>query len=159
MAPLKKLLLSYRSTPHRTTGCTPSKLFLQRKVRTRLSLVKPDTARIVATNQSKMKTYHDQHAKNGEFNRGQSVLVRDHRSHSWKPATVVERNAPHSYSVVIPDGRIWNRHADHLLHDKTHRREQVEPIPNHLGSQLQQPDALPEQLPTSSSRRMNQVAR
>ena len=98
-----------------------------------------------------MKTYHDQHAKNREFNRGQSVLVLDHRSHSWKPATVVERNAPHSYSVVIPDGRIWNRHADHLLHDKTHRREQVEPIPNHLGSQSQQPDAPPEQpeLPTS----------
>ena len=92
---VRNFLLSYHSTPHSTTGCTPSTLFLQREVRTRLSLVKPDTARLVATNQSKMKTYHDQHAKNREFNPRQSVLVRDHRSHSWKPATVIERNAPH----------------------------------------------------------------
>ena len=146
---VQNFLLSYRSTPHSTTGCTPSKLFLQREVRTRLSLVKPNKARLVAANQSKMKTYHNQHAKHREFSRGQSVLVRDHRSHSWKPATVVERNAPHSYSVVVPDGRIWNRRADHLLHDKTDRREQIEPIPSHLRSQPRQPDALPEPLPTS----------
>ncbi len=148
---IQNFLLSYRSTPHSTTGSTPSKLFLQREVRTRLSLVKPDTARLVAANQSKMKAYHDQHAKLREFSCGQPVLARDHRSQGWQPATVLERKAPHSYTVVMPDGRIWNRHADHLLQDKTDRREQTEPIPNHLGSQSQQPEVLPIPLPSTLS--------
>ena len=148
---IQNFLLSYRSTPHSTTSSTPSKLFLQREVRTRLSLVKPDTARLVAANQSKMKAYHDQHAKLREFSCGQPVLARDHRSQGWQPATVLERKAPHSYTVVMPDGRIWNRHADHLLQDKTDRREQTEPIPNHLGSQSQQPEVLPIPLPSTLS--------
>ncbi len=148
---IQNFLLSYRSTPHSTTGSTPSKLFLQREVRTRLSLVKPDTARLVAANQSKMKAYHDQHAKLREFSCGQPVLARDHRSQGWQPATVLERKAPHSYTVVMPDGRIWNRHADHLLQDKTDRREQTEPIPHHLGSQSQQPEVLPIPLPSTLS--------
>jgi hypothetical protein len=41
---IQSFLLSYRGTPHSTTGCSPAKLFLQRELRTRLSLVKPDTA-------------------------------------------------------------------------------------------------------------------
>ncbi|CAB4033018.1 Transposon Tf2-9 poly, partial [Paramuricea clavata] len=41
---IQSFLLSYRGMPHSTTGCSPAKLFLQRELRTRLSLVKPDTA-------------------------------------------------------------------------------------------------------------------
>ena len=128
---IQNFLLSYRCTPHSTTGCTPSKLFLQREVRTRLSLVKPDTARLVAANQSKMKANYDKHANLRELLLGQPVLAKDHRSHGWTPATILERNAPHSYTVVMSDRRVWNRHAHHILQDKTDRREQFEPIPNH----------------------------
>ncbi len=42
---LAQFLLSYRSTPHATTNVSPSKLFLQRKIRTRFDLLKPSTAR------------------------------------------------------------------------------------------------------------------
>ncbi|CAB3996229.1 Uncharacterized protein K02A2.6 [Paramuricea clavata] len=41
---IQNFLLSYRGTPHSTTDCSSVKLFLQRELRTRLSLVKPDTA-------------------------------------------------------------------------------------------------------------------
>ena len=73
---IQNFLLSYRSTPHATTGCTASKLFLQREVRTRLSLVKPDTARLLAANQSKMKANYDKHAKLRKFSLGQPILAR-----------------------------------------------------------------------------------
>ena len=36
---LASFLLTYRSTPHSTTNETPSKLFLGRKMRTRLDLL------------------------------------------------------------------------------------------------------------------------
>lgn len=60
---IQNFLLSYRSTPHATTGTSPSKLFLQRELRTRLSHTKPDLSSHVATQQGKMKFYHDRHAK------------------------------------------------------------------------------------------------
>ena len=39
---LARLLLAYRNTPHSTTGEPPSQLFLGRRLRTRLDLLKPD---------------------------------------------------------------------------------------------------------------------
>ena len=63
-----------------------------------------------------MKSYNDQHAKPREFCPGQTVLARDFRSaQKWQPATILERKAPYSYVVKLHDGRMWYRHADHLL--------------------------------------------
>ena len=77
---IQNFLLSYRSTPHATTGTSLSKLFLQRELRTRLSLTKPDLSIHVATQQGKMKFYHDRHAKSRELSVGDTVLTRDHLS-------------------------------------------------------------------------------
>ena len=104
-------LLKYRSTPHSTTLL----LFLQRDLRTRLSLLKSDPASHVTNRQSKMKSYYDQHAKPREFCPGQTVLARDFRSaQKGQPATILERKAPYS-SVICHNGMMWYRHADHLL--------------------------------------------
>ena len=46
-------LLSYRSTPHATTGSSPAKFFLQRELRTRLYLVTPDIGSRVAASKTK----------------------------------------------------------------------------------------------------------
>ena len=54
---LSQLLLCYRSTPHATTNVSPSELFLQRKIRTRFDLLKPDLKNVVSSNQ---KQHHDQ---------------------------------------------------------------------------------------------------
>ena len=48
---LSNFLLMYRNTPHTTTNESPAKLFLGRELRTRLSLVKPNTQLNVSRNQ------------------------------------------------------------------------------------------------------------
>ena len=46
---IQNFLISYRNTPHATTGSSPAKLFLQRELRTPLSLVTPDIGSRVAS--------------------------------------------------------------------------------------------------------------
>ena len=145
---IQSFLLSYRGTPHSTTGCSPAKLFLQRELRTRLSLVKPDTATVVSSSQSRMKSYHDQHAKIREFHSGQPILARNYRPNGkWQPATVLERKGPHSYLIALPDGRLWNRQVDQLLHDSPPSppliSERSEPIPGNLDSTTDTSAAAP----------------
>ena len=109
-------LLSYRSTPHATIGSSPAKLFLQRELRTWLSLVKSDVTSHVIRQQGKMKMHHGKHAKFREMAVGDTVLARDHlSSQKWQPGTVRQHSSPHSYQVQLDDGRIWRRHVDDIL--------------------------------------------
>ena len=39
---ITSFLLSYRTTPHTTTGCTPAELLMNRRLRTSLDLLRPD---------------------------------------------------------------------------------------------------------------------
>ena len=111
-----RFLLSYRSTPHASTGSSPAKLFLGRELRTRLSLTRPDLASRVACQQGKTKRNHDKHAKFRDVAVGDTVLARDHLSScKWQSGTVVQQTAPHSYSVQLQDGRTWRRHLDDIL--------------------------------------------
>ena len=112
---IANFLLIYRSTTHPTTGYTPAKLFLGRELRTRLSLIKPETQSNVMTTQGRQKDYHDLHSKYREFYPGDAVLVKDLRKDkTWWPGTVVERSTPKLYVIVLSDGRVWKRHVDHL---------------------------------------------
>ena len=60
---LENFLLTYRSTPHATTGETPCSLFLGRIVRTRFDLLRPSLERRVGQKQVTQKEKHDQHAR------------------------------------------------------------------------------------------------
>ena len=75
---LQNFLLSYRSTPHATTGSSSGKLFLQWELRTWLSLVTPDIGSHVASQQDKMKCNHDKFAKYREIAVGDC-------SRTWQP--------------------------------------------------------------------------
>ena len=80
---IQNFLLSYRSTPHATTSSCPDKLFLQRELCTRLSLVTPDIGFGVASQQDKMKCNHDKFAKFREIAVGDvfsHVTTYQHRS-------------------------------------------------------------------------------
>jgi len=113
---IQNFLLSYCSTPHATTGTSPSKLFLRRELRTRLSLTKPYLSSHVATQQGKMKFYHDRHSKFRDLSMGDTVLTRDHLSRQkWQSGTVLKHSSPHSYQVQLDDGRIWRHHVDDIL--------------------------------------------
>ena len=92
---LSQFLLTYRSTPHATTNSTPSELFLQRKVRTRFDLLKPDVQSIVSEKQSLQKKYHDQHSKIRRFSIGQFVMIRNFLSQlKWMPGKVKSQLGP-----------------------------------------------------------------
>ena len=151
---LQNFLLTYRSTPHATTGSSPSKLFLNREVRTRLTLTKPDLARRVLDKQGKMKQYHDAHAKPREMAIGDSVLARDHlTSQKWQPGVVLDRTAPHSYRVQLDDGRVWRRHVDDVLQNSpnsnTTNQEAVQPETTGPASQ---PTSLPDPQPSAAAK-------
>ena len=59
---LANYLLRYRSSPHATTGCTPSSLFLKCELRTRLDLLKPCCSDQVIQKQSNQSYHHNLHA-------------------------------------------------------------------------------------------------
>ena len=91
---IQNFLLSYRSTPHATTGSSPTKLFLQRELRIRLSLVTPDIGSHVASQQDKMKCNHGKFAKYREIAVGDCVLARDHLSgQKCQAGTVVQQTS------------------------------------------------------------------
>ena len=86
-------------------------LFLQRELRTRLSLTKPDLASRVAIQQ------------------GNTVLAQDHLSkQKWQSGTVLKYNNPYSYQVQLDDGRIWRRHVvDDLQNNPSTKPEPATP--------------------------------
>ena len=113
---VQNFLLSYRSTQHATTGTSPAKLFLQRELRTRLSLVRPDLVTHASCQQGKMKMHHDKHAKFREIAVSDTVLARDHLSgQRWQRGIVAQHPSSHSCQVHLDDGRVWRRHVDDIL--------------------------------------------
>ena len=112
---LANFLLSYRTTPHATTNHTPSSLFLNRAIQTRLDLLKPNCADQVVTKQSQQLQNHDNHAKARDLIIGQQVMTRNFRGGSkWVPGVIVERQGPLMYSVEVASGVCWKHHVDHL---------------------------------------------
>ena len=77
---LASFLLTYRTTPHATTGEMPCQLFMGRKLRTRLDLLRPAVDRRVCGKQADQKVGHDRHAKLREVWVGQQVMARN-----WRP--------------------------------------------------------------------------
>ena len=127
---IQDFLLSYRSTQHATTGLSPAKLFLQRELRTRLSLVRPDLA-TVSCQQEKMKMHHDKHAKFREIAVGDSVLAHDHLSgKKWPPGTIVQHPSSHSCQVHLDDGRVWRQHLDDILQNNSHSKTAESGVPS-----------------------------
>ena len=113
---LMSFLLSYRTTPHSTTGVSPDQLFLGRSVRTRLDLLHPSVSNHVSTSQAKQKEHHDAHVRSRDFCVGQRVYARNYRPGSkWVPGTLVARRGPLAYTVQVHDGLRWHRHVDQLV--------------------------------------------
>ncbi|XP_048031439.1 uncharacterized protein K02A2.6-like [Megalobrama amblycephala] len=76
---LDTFLLAYRNTPHATTKESPAMLFLHRRLRCRLDMLKANVASEVEKAQSKLCQQCQVHAKDRTFAVGDKVLVRDYR--------------------------------------------------------------------------------
>ena len=123
---LSNYLLTYRTTPHATTGVSPCSLFLHRHIRTRLDLLRPDAEAHVTRKQAQQKCAYDRRAHDRELFVGQSVMAKNlHPGLEWIPAIVVERLGPVMYLVETSDHRLWKRHIDQLKEFVKVSREQV----------------------------------
>ena len=112
---LANFLMSYRSSPHTTTNRTPCELFLKREIRTRLDLLRPDSAVEVREKQASQKKHHDRRARPCEYGVGDSVMARNYRDGpKWMTGVVIERKGPLSYIIQMESGMLWRRHVDQL---------------------------------------------
>ena len=120
-------LFTYRSTPHTTTGVSPSSLFLHRRIRTRLDLLHPNIESQVLAKQAQQKSQHDRRAQHREFFVGQTVMARNLRPGPDRvPTVVVERLGSLTYLVETSNKLLWKRHID-LLRELSMRNSNTEP--------------------------------
>ncbi|XP_034031452.1 uncharacterized protein K02A2.6-like [Thalassophryne amazonica] len=114
---LDAFLLHYRNTPHATTKESPATLFLHRRLRTRLDLLKPNVSAVVDRAQEDQQRHRGTHAKARTFEVGDPVLVRDYRKgeEKWMTGTVTSQAGPRSYQVEVASNQQWNRHADQMV--------------------------------------------
>ena len=92
--PLATYLLAYRNTPHSTTGEAASQLFLGRRLRTRLDLLKPDL-RLKISNRQIDQTVTKGGASTRKFSVGQTVIARNYTgSTKWVPGIIRTQLGP-----------------------------------------------------------------
>ena len=104
-------------TPHSVTGRTPSELFLQRQVRTRFTLLKPNLAQTMEQKQSKQKHYHDNKGTKmlREFASHDFVQVRNFAGgKSWLTGKILKRLGPLNYLVQVGH-KVRYVHVDKIL--------------------------------------------
>ncbi|XP_061878364.1 uncharacterized protein K02A2.6-like [Entelurus aequoreus] len=113
---VEAFLLSYRNAPHMTTSESPAMLFLRRRLRSRLDLVKPNVSATVELAQEGQRERRDLVAKDRRFAVGEAVLVRDYRrgEEKWMPGLVASQEGPVSYSVDVGAGALWRRHTEQM---------------------------------------------
>ena len=123
---LTNFLFGYRNTPSSVTGRTPSELFLGRRLRCRLDIMKPDNTDVTATTQLKIKmdNYTDKmknrvHGRSNvrTFMPDQKVLIVNHTGKSkWLFGRIVRFIADRTYLVDV-GGRQFKRHIDDIVPD------------------------------------------
>ncbi|KAL5257887.1 hypothetical protein ACHWQZ_G012736 [Mnemiopsis leidyi] len=111
---LYDFLLTYRNTPHSSTGQTPAVLAFNRTLRSALHQIQPaDRLRKQELQSDKLQDVIDEHSKTREFHENQQVLVKmDDKSH-WQQAKVVRRYGDNSNNYLIQhENRLVKKHAD-----------------------------------------------
>lgn len=114
-ARLARILMSYRLTPQSTTGVSPAELLLGRQPRSRLDLLKPNTADHVEARQSRQKKAHDASSRVRTFQMGDKVYSKNFgQGPKWTPGRIAEPSGPVSFLVKLGNGQVIRRHQDHL---------------------------------------------
>ena len=134
---LQKFLMSYRSTPHKSTGRPPAELMFGRRLRTRLDLLKPDVrARLDAANFRQQRD-HDQRTTPRSFAEGDPVWVVQISGSGHKQGVILRRTGPLSYWVNI-DGVRTRKHADQLRFRRANNDNHVDIDDGMAADEIQQ---------------------
>ena len=112
---IAEVLFTYRVSPHTTTGVSPAELLLGRRLRTRLDIIRPNTAKRVEERQDAQKAKHDTRAKARAFKPGDKVYVKNFGpGQSWLTGEIMKSTGPVSYHVQLTNGRTRHCHQDQL---------------------------------------------
>ena len=103
-------------TPQNTTGVSPAELLLGRRPRTRLDLIKPNTADRVERKQLEQKARYDRSAKYRVFKVGDCVFVKNYGRdrQQWLQGTITKVTGPVSFVVKLQKGGYRRCHQDQL---------------------------------------------
>nr|XP_039263303.1 uncharacterized protein K02A2.6-like [Styela clava] len=107
---LVRWLFKYRTTPHTTTGQTPSELLFRRKIRTHLDLIAPSSRLKKSAENVPSGIIRTFHIDDPVF-----ITEVVGSRFKWLPATVTEVMGQ-MCRVRLNDGRIFRRHLDHIRH-------------------------------------------
>lgn len=112
---LSKFLLQYRNTPHALTNECPAVLFVNRQLRMRLDLVRPNIRENVEKKLAKQSASHGG-LLNKTFSVGQQVATLDYRgSNKWAAGVIAEKVGTLVYNVRVYPNMIWKRHANQII--------------------------------------------
>ncbi len=123
--PIRKVianyLLMYRATPHSVTKTSPSELFMGRKIKTRLDLLRPELRSQVGIRQEKQSNKRGHGRTVLSFVEGQKVWIRDYQQGKaqWIAGWIKEILGTRSYVVETEDGCVMRRHSDQLCPRET----------------------------------------
>lgn len=128
---IDNFVFCYRTTPHTFTGRTPAELFVRRKLRTRLSLLRPDVTNEMSAKSAEIKKSADRRRGSPRvFAVGDRVLVRSVRGEvvNWWPGEVTRVKSSSTYLVYVRN-KVRFVHADHLRPSDIDPTAQRDPSP------------------------------
>lgn len=121
---LNLALLNYRTTPITGIGLSPAELLMNRKMRTRMPVVKQTLEPKLIDNkqvsekmrnlQKISKSYYDRKSKEKrDFNTGENITVRKNKE--WEQGQIIGKcKEPRSYLIKDENNRILRRNSNHL---------------------------------------------
>ena len=92
---------------------SPSEVLMKKKLRTRLTLLKPDISRKMDKTLFQQKKNHDRATKGRYFEEGDPVWVLNSGGKGWSEGKVLHRTGPLSYKVQVGPTQ-KRKHADQL---------------------------------------------
>ena len=106
-----KFLLAYRTTPHATTGLTPSSLLMNRRIKNKLDLVMPNSQK-----ERECKGWKNLEGIGNirTFSPASKVLVRQYNTNNkWVIGTILEKLGTLHYNVDV-NGILVKKHVDQI---------------------------------------------
>lgn len=106
-----QILFHYRTTPHFTTGMSPAEKMFNRKLRTRLTILLPDTNGVNENNNN----YNTKLCKVREFQGGERVECRNYYGQTkWVFGKIEKRIGLLHYMIRLDNGKCWKRYIDQI---------------------------------------------